>query len=322
MTFSIPDLSDPAKRAMLPPSQHKTTAGLMLQGCADIQDPLAIKHILAAVYLHTYTTFPNVRDTALLFPKSAIQQYRQTLATLQLAGNPDPEALTLHGQFLEQENRPADARALYERALQLPWIYAYNVRARHPAQLPVPAPWIALGALLKAAPDASASAAAARAAFELGAEKGDDPLAWYELSLFHAERGAHWLKCVSKAAASGHREAMLQVARFYRDLSAGGIALEAKGGALKAALDWLLGWRAGGAPGAARLAEEWFEAAGGAGHKGAMLELADWCEARGRGDEARRLLGRIVEPDESGKDEEFAAAVHQAKGRLSGVRTK
>jgi tetratricopeptide (TPR) repeat protein len=320
MTFSIPDLSDPTKRAMLPPSQHKTNAGLLLQGCAEIQDPLAIKHILTAVYLNTYTTAPGVRDTALLFPKSEIIKYRKSLEALQLAGKDDPEALTLHGQFLEKENRRAEARALYEKALQVPWIYAYNAQARHPVQLPIIAPWNALGYLLKASNDAAARERA-KWAFEHGAIKGDDPLSYYELSLFHDRSSVEWLKCVSKAAASGHREAMFQVAQFYRDVSSADSSLkrDAEAGGLKSALGWLLGWQKGSD---ARLAVEWFEAAGKAGHKRALLELADWYEASGRKDDARAVLQSIIEPNEDGKEEEFPAVVHQAKGRLIGVRTK
>ncbi|KAF3037511.1 hypothetical protein E8E12_006838 [Didymella heteroderae] len=320
MTYSIPDLSDPTKRAMLPPSQHKTNAGLILQGCAEIEDPLAVKHIMAAVYLNTYTTAPGARDIALLFPKSSVLQYRKTLEALKLAGKDDPEALTLHGLFLEKENRPAEAQALYEKALQVPWVYEYNVQARHPAQLPIIAPWNALGYLLKDSKGAEARKKAMWA-FEQGANKGDDPLSYYELSLFHDRNSVEWLKCVSKAAASGHREAMYQVARFYRDLSLASSAPKADPpiGALRSALDWLLGWKTGSP---ARLAEEWFEAAGKAGHKRALLELADWHDARGKKAEATEVLQRIVEPNESGKEEEFPDVVHKAKGMLGGIRTK
>lgn len=318
MTYSIPDLSDPAKRAMLPPSQHKTNAGLILQGCADIEDPLAIKHIMTAVYLNTHTTAPGARDIALLFPKSEIIKYRKSLENVKLAGKDDPEALTLHGLFLEKEGQPAKARALYQTALQTPWVYQYSVQARHPAQLPVMAPWNALGYLLKDSKDPVAREQA-KEAFEQGATKGDDPLSYYELSFFHDRSSVSWLKCVSKAAASGHREAMFQVAQFYRDLSLdSSLKLGNRSGGLKAALDWLLGWQKGSE---ARLAVEWFEAAGEAGHKRALLDLADWYEASGNKGEAKEVLQRIVEPNEGGKEEEFPDVVHKAKERLSGIRT-
>lgn len=316
MTFSIPDLSDPQKRAMLPPSPHKTNAGLLLQGCAEIEDPLAIKHILTAVYLSTHTTSPGARDVALLFPKSEITKYRKSLPTLKIGDQPDPEALTLHAQFLERENLPKEAQTLYERALKVPWVFDFNVQARHPAQLPIVAPWNALGYLLKSAPDAAAREKA-KWVFEQGATRGDDPLSYWELSRFCDRESAEWLKCVSKAAASGHRDAMCEVARFYRDLSRADSQLNAAAaGGLRKSLDWLLGWGKGSE---ARLAVEWFEAAGKAGDKRALFELAEWYEADGKMDEAREVLGRIVE---NGKDDQFADVVHKAKGRLSGIRTK
>lgn len=315
MTYSIPDLSDATKRAILPPSPHKTNAGLILQGCAEVEDPLAIKHIMTAVYLSTYTTNPAARDIALLFPKSSILQYRKSLSTLKIAGQDDPEALTLHGLLLEKENQSTQARAIYEKALQIPWVYQYSVQARHPAQLPIMTPWNALGYLLKDSPDA-ASREKAKWAFEKGATKGDDPLSCFEYAAFLDRNSAEWLKFTSKAAASAHREAMFQLALFYRDLSSN--AAQVQSGSLKNALGWLLSWRKGSAE---KLAVEWFEAAGLAGHKAALLKLAEWYESLGENEKARDILQGIVEPNEGGKEEEFAQVVHVAKGRLSGIRT-
>ena len=319
LTFQVPDLSDPQKRAMLPPSPHKANAGLILQGCAEIGDRLAIKHILTAVYLHTYTIWPAARTVASLFPRSDILKYRKTLETLKLGKHDDPEALTLQGLFLEKENQPAKARLCYEKALQVPWVYTYAPQTRHPAQLPITAPWNALGYLLKGDRD-PATREQAKHAFELGASKGDDPLACYELAQFLDKSSAEWLKWTSKAAASGHREAMVQLAGFYRDISPKDSALlqADQSGKLKSALDWLLGWRQGSAE---KLAVEWFEAAGDAGHKAALMQLANWYEASGKKEEARKVLQRIIEPNEDQTEEEFPQIVHQAKGRLSGIRT-
>lgn len=301
---------------MLPPSPHKTVAGQMLQGCAEIEDPLAVKQIMTAVYLNTYTTNPAARDIALLFPRSEILKYRKSLATLKIAGQDDPEALTLHGLLLEKENQPAQARALYEKALQIPWVYQYSVQARHPAQLPIMTPWNALGYLLKDSSDAAAREKA-KWAFEQGAKKGDDPLSCFEYTTFLDRNSADWLKYISKAAASGHREAMFQLALFYRDISADSSQTVQSSG-LKKALDWLLGWQKDSAE---RLALEWFEAAGMAGHKAALWQLAERFEGLGDKGRAREVLQRIVEPVEAGKEEEFAQVVHLAKGRLSGIRT-
>ncbi|KAJ4330282.1 hypothetical protein N0V95_010081 [Ascochyta clinopodiicola] len=315
VTYSIPDLSDPTKRAMLPPSQHKTVAGFLLEGCAENEDPLAIKHILTAVYLNTYTSAPGARDIALLFPKSSLPKYQKTLE--KLASKNDPEALTLQGLFAEQANDRTKAKLLYEKALQVKWVFTYAPGARHPAQLPITAPWIALGQLLKSDKD-PAVRAQAQHAFAQGATKADDPLAYFELAAFHDRSSVEWLKCISKAAASGHREAMVHLAEFYRDAASSDAAVlrADSSGKLRQALDWALGWRPGSVQ---ELAVEWFEAAGGAGHKGALMQLADWYESTGEKGKARDVWQRIVVPGVG--VEEWPQVVHRAKGRLSGIRT-
>lgn len=317
VTYAIPDLSDPTKRAMLPPSQHKTIAGLLLQGCADNEDPLAIKHIMTAVYLSNYTTEPGARDIAMLFPKPDILRYQKALKKLKYKSSDDPEALTLRGLFAERNGQRAEAKALYEKATQVGWVWKYAPAARHPAQLPIIAPWNALGYLLKA-DNSSEARAQAKHAFEQGANKGDDPLSYYELSAYHDRSSAEWLKCISKAAASGHREAMFKLAEFYRDVNAKDVAL-LQSSQMKKALNWLLGWRQDSA---AQFAIEWFEAAGNAGHKAALMELTDLYKSAGDKEKERDTLRRIVEPATDGRAvEEWPQVVHRAKGRLSGVRT-
>ncbi|KAG9201382.1 hypothetical protein G6514_005754 [Epicoccum nigrum] len=321
MTFSIPDLSDPAKRALLPPSPHKPTAMQLLQGCADLRDPLAVKHLLTAIYLANFTASPLAAavEMAFLVPRSAIPALRASLASLKIAGHDDPEALTLLGLFLEAENHPAKARAAYQAALAVPWVYAYSVQARHPAQLPVAPPWIALGYLLRGARDPTEQALA-RGVFELGAKKGDDPLACWEYASYLSKGEGEgegverneWLRFASKAAASGHREAMLVLARFYREVAAG---REVRSGLLAAELHWLLGWKNGSAM---RLAREWYHAAGRAGQKEAWMELAEWYMQEGEGEMATSVLQAIVQPVEKGREEEFPQVVLRAKRMLEG----
>jgi TPR repeat protein len=300
---------------MLPPSQHKTIAGLLLQGCAENEEPLAVKHILTAVYLNNWTLETGARDIALLFPRSEIPKYQKTLE--KLASKDDPEAMTLQGLFAERDGQPAKARALYEKALQIKWVFQYVAGSRHPAQLPIIAPWNALGYLLKTDKD-PATRAQAKLAFEQGANKGDDPLSYYELAAFQDRSSVEWLRSISKAAASGHREAMVELANFYRDVNSKDSPL-LQSSQLRKALNWLLNWRQNSAE---QLAIEWFEAAGIAGHKAAMLQLADLYEASGDREKARATLQRIVEPATDARAiEEFPQIVHQAKGRLSGIRT-
>ncbi|KAH6625563.1 hypothetical protein C7974DRAFT_312183 [Boeremia exigua] len=279
--FSVSDRAPAA--ANFPPSPHKSNAALLLQGCAQLNDPLALKHLLTAVYLSTYTASPrsSAHTLASHVPRAAIPTYRTALASLTLAGQTDPEALTLTGLFLEREAQPARARTCYERALAQPWIFAHAPHARHPMQHPVVPPWLALGYLLSASPDAAARAQAT-AVFERGAREADDPLACYEFAARLPRDSAAWLRFMSKAAASGHGGAMLALARFYRGVAAG----EVQTGALRGALAWLLRWRKGAAE---RLAAEWYVVAGRRGQEGAEEELAEW-----RGTGAGKVGGRAA----------------------------
>ena len=331
MTFSIPDITDPAKRAQLPPSPQKAHAVQLLLGCAAIQDPLAVKQLLTAVYLTNYTANPlaAVREMTSNIPRATIASLRRNLEELRIDGKlDDPEALTLSGLFLEAEGQSARAREKYEAALKVPWVYGYSVRARHPAQLPIQPPWIALGYLLKGSRDPEVKALA-KGVFERGAKKGDDPLACWEYASYlstekEGEKG-EWLKFVSKAAASGHREGMLALARFYRKLAPSPSSSSSpaqsqvegekpgRGRELAAPLHWLLNWKQGSET---KLAREWYQAAGKAGHKEAWMELAEWHMEEGEGDVARSVLEAIVEPPREGSEEEFPQVVKRARGML------
>ncbi len=159
------------------------------------------------------------------------------------------------------------------------------------------------------------------------ANKADDPLSYYELSKFHDRSSEEWLRCISKAAASGFQEAQLELARFYRDIAPKDSTLlqSDQSGALKKALNWLLGWRADSA---IRLAIEWFETAGKNGHKLAMLELANLYESLGEKENAQDQLRRIVaeipklEAGTGTMPEKWPEVVNEAKRRLAGVRMK
>ena len=288
-----------------------------------------MKHLLTAVYLatHTASPLPAAREMASHIPRSAIPPLRRNLESLKLAGQDDPEALTLLGLFLEAENQPAKARKAYEAALEVKWVYAYSPQARHPAQLPIPPPWIALGYMLSGSRDPEGKALA-RGVFEQGAKKGDDPLACWEYASY-LEKGdegerREWLRFVSKAAASGQREAMLGLARFYRELAPSsssssftGVERKEAGRGLAGSLNWLLGWKPGSE---LRLAREWYDAAGNAGQKEALMELAEWYSAEGEGGKAINILKKIVEPVEARREEEFPQVVQRAKRMLGGLR--
>lgn len=317
VTFKIPDISDPTKRAQLPPSPHKTIAGLLLQGCAQAEDPLAIVHILTAVYVGS-SGDAAYQEIASLFPRQEIARYRETLDTLRPDPKEtalDPEVLTLRGLFLEREGRKDKAKETYLEAVKAtPLKFAHG--SRHPMQLPLITPWNALGYMLKSDKDPQVQAEA-KTYFQKGALEGDDPLSYYELSAFEPRTSEKWLRYTSKAAASGHRQAIINLTAFYQDVAATDSPV-LKDSGIQKALNWLLGWRRGSA---ADLAREWLQAASNIGHKPSMLQLADYHASIGNQERAKEYLRRMLEPPiTANQREEWPQLVQVAKMRLAGIR--
>ncbi|KAL1796587.1 hypothetical protein ACET3X_005127 [Alternaria dauci] len=280
ITFKIPDLSDAAKRAQLPPSQHKNTAGLLLQGCAQNGDPLAIAHILTAVYLggsgHT-----SAQEIARLFPKQEIAQYRQSLDAINLQSlEKDPglvlEISTLRGLFLEQAGQKQEARKAYQQVITTAALKYQPGQSAHAMKLPLIAPWNALGDLLKADKDPKVQAEA-KFYFQKGALEGDDPLSYYELAAFEPRTSEKWLQYTSKAAASGHEQAILNLTNFYQEVASADSPI-LKSDSIRKALNWVLTWKRGST---AALAREWQQVASVIGHKPSMLQLADYYDSIG-----------------------------------------
>lgn len=321
VTHKIPDVSDPDKKRKLPPSLHKPTAGLMLQGCAQTGEPLAIVHILTAVYSSSVTSFKAAHDIARMFPKSEIAKYRLTLE--ELCSKSDtialgPDALTLKGLFLEMEQQRQKAREAFELAIKRSHL-DIKKGSRNPLQLPLITPWNAMGYLLRSDKDPAVQANA-KSYFLLGAHKADDPLSCFEASTYEPRTSPDWLKLTSRAAASGHKQATVNLAEFYNEISVKDSPLLNNSG-LRKALDWLLSWRKGSA--AALLAQEWLQAASKLGHKPSTMQLADRCESMGDHEQAADYLRRIVTPPESAsEDEEWPQLVQAAQRRLSGVRVR
>ncbi|KAF1935687.1 hypothetical protein EJ02DRAFT_360970 [Clathrospora elynae] len=318
ITFKIPDLSDPSKRAQLPPSQHKTSSGLLLQGCAQAEEPLAIVHILTAVYLSGSSSDAFAKDIARLFPQSEIDKYRKTLDMLVI--NPTsiglgPDALTLKGLFLEKEGQKQKAKDLYQAAIQCSHL-KFAPGSRHPMQLPLITPWNALGYLLKADKDPNLQAQAKKY-FEKGALEADDPLSCYELAACEPKTSTKWLQYTSKAAASGHRQAIVNLTNFYQELAAKDSPILADS-TMRKALNWLLGWRRGSV---AAIAREWLQVASNIGHKPSMLQLADHYESAGDHERAKEHLRQMLEPPSAAnQNEEWPQLVQLAKRRLAGIR--
>jgi tetratricopeptide (TPR) repeat protein len=319
VTFKIPDLSDPAKKAMLPPSQHKNVSGLLFQGCAQAEDPLAIVQIMTAVYLSSASPDQAAKEIAGLFPRNALALYRKTLEVLcskaqKIALGPD--ALTLRGLFLESEGQKQKAEDSYREAILRSHL-KFQPGSKHPMQLPLIAPWNALGYLLKSSKDPKVQAQA-KTYFEQGALQGDDPHSYYELSHFEPGTSPKWLQYTSKAAASGHKEAIVNLANFYMDVSSENSPI-LEDSAMRKALNWVLGWKSDSP---AQLAREWLHAASNIGHKPSLLRLADIYSAGGDTASAHECLRRILTPPAAANQkEEWPQLVQLAKKRLAVFQT-
>ena len=320
VTFRIPDLSDPTKRAQLPPSQHKDLAASMLKGCALLEQPLAVIQILTAVYLAQLTGEDSYQDIASRFSQTDdIAKYRQSLENLSAKSNTfvlGPEALTLSGLFAERECQTEKAKILYIEAVERQR-FKYIPGLRHPMQLPLPTPWNVLGYLLKSDKDPNVRAQA-KTYFQQGALEGDDPLSYYEAAAFEDRSDPKWLQYTSKAAASGHRQATVDLAQFYEEASVkrSPILADSK---MRKTLNWLLGWRRGSA---ADLAREWLHAAAIMGHRPSMLRLADYKESVHDFEGAKEYLRLMVAPREDGQAEEWPRLAHMAKQRLTGIKQR
>ncbi len=321
VTFKIPDLSDPVKRAQLPPSPHKLVAGMLLQGCAQIGDTLAIVHILTAVYLGGSGDRP-AQEIANLFPQKEIAQYCQSLDMIDLQSlEKTPglvlDVLTLRGLFLERAGQKQQAKKLYQEAIKPSTLNYQPTSSRtHAMQLPLIAPWNALGYLLKADKDPKAKEEA-KSYFQRGALEGDDPLSYFELAAFEPRTSEKWLQYTSKAAASGHRQAILNLTGFYQEVAAENSPI-LKSGSIRKVLNWVLTWRRGSA---GALAREWLHAASVVGHKPSMLQLADYYNSIGDQERAREYLRQMVDSESAANHRDEAPQLVQvARKRLAGIQ--
>jgi hypothetical protein len=318
VTFKIPDLTDAKKKAMLSSSVHKPWAGSMLQGCAEEQDPLAVVQIMTAVYLAGSSDGASYQELASLFPQSDIAKYRKTLEQLGTKSKTfalGPQVLTLQGLFLEREGRREKAEALYLEAVER-CHFKHNPKSEHPMQLPLPTPWNALAYFLKNDPSPDRQVQAKRY-FERGAVEGDDPLSYYELASFEDKTDPKWLHYTSKAAASGHRQAAVDLAEFYQEASSSDSPILAES-RMRKTLNWLIGWRSGST---ATFAHEWLQAASIMGHKPSTLKLAEHHQSIGDLTRAKEHLRKLTEPPSSANQvEEWPQLVQIARKRLAEIK--
>ncbi|PSN74640.1 hypothetical protein BS50DRAFT_567440 [Corynespora cassiicola Philippines] len=286
------------------PNENDRIARAILLACVEAKDPYAIIQIMNAVYLsNTLTGAKNITKSFSSVDLALVRTYFDSM----VAAN-HPNALTLQGQFLERTGKTNQARALYEKALQN--VGNWDLTTRFTLSLPNIAPWNALGNILVSEKDPNLQAQA-KAAYEKGVQM-DDPLAYYNLALTEDAHNSVWLKGMTKAAASGHTEAMYKLANFYINLDADKSPLQ-NDGMLAKALNWLTQWKPGSPQ---KLGREWLSIAAGLGHKPSMLELVKLYEMEGDKERVKGYLQEMTVPPPTGKMEQWPQLVEQAHKRL------
>lgn len=251
---------------------------------------------------------------ASLLSPAEVRICRQELE--RLASTNHSEAKTLLGHFLEREGSKAQAKELYEQAMETVE-YGFTHSPKESFTLPQTRPWNALGLVLLEE-NSDESLQQAREAFRWGALEGDDPLSYYYLaSHFEEKSSGNWLQYMSKAAGSGHQGAMYQVANFYMDIDGEDMASNSKASTqdqvLVRSLRWLHQRKAANAR---DLGIEYFQVAAAGGHKPSMLELAELAFIEGRDGKAIEWLETIARPPPKGKEEEWPSIAAEAKRRL------
>ncbi|KAJ4294165.1 hypothetical protein N0V90_007855 [Kalmusia sp. IMI 367209] len=304
--FRVPDVKD--SKAQLPPSQQGPVAAGILRACSAAKDLTSTLQILNAVYYSSNGfDIPQAVDIARLFTANDISDCKKMLAQLAEEGN--AHAMTLHGRFLEQSGKTQEARDLYVKALE-----KYDTKIHrgypHPMALPWLTPWMAL-VNLQTANTTSESISKVKEALEFGALKADDPMAYYRLANLQEPKSHNWLAYMSKAAASGHSDAMYRLGQFYLDVHAdpSGFLNHAK---FRSALKFMTSWRQ---TGALNFAKEWFNAAAIGGHKPSILQLVDLYG--GDKEKQRVYLRAMLEDPPKGVKEEWPHLVMQARKRLA-----
>ncbi|KAF2803610.1 uncharacterized protein BDZ99DRAFT_167785 [Mytilinidion resinicola] len=305
------------------------TGRRMILECSEAKDPLATLTILGCV---------RAREKwALDIPKIDIASARRHLQTLAYEDQ-NPDAMILVGLDLRAKRNDAAARVLFEKAMRkvsegemldvnsgttgdkLPF-KVDNVRGHD--LLPIPAPWIALGNLLleQAEPDLEA----AKAVFYTGATKADDPLAYFYLAECGDMYSDEWLEYMTKAASSGHPDAMFHMGNFYAQSKQEATqSVGLTGHRHLKAIDSFKSWKSGpgltarlpGLPddlplsGREAMAFEWYFLGFVDAHRSATLGLARLLRRKSAWWAAVEVLKEILEDRD--KDEENTVAKREA----------
>ncbi|KAH7117825.1 hypothetical protein B0J11DRAFT_536800 [Dendryphion nanum] len=315
-TFRIPGKSDPS--GYVPPSEHDEIAKEILLSCSRAYDSDATIEILNSVYWGP--SLVAARKIACKFSAVETKESRGYLEAL--AKNEDTSAMTLLGIILEKEGNKRRARELYEAALRLQESIKFDPSKVHQLSLPRITPWNALGMLLLSDKNPK-SQEQAKEVFKRGALEGEDPFSYFHLASFEEKSSGPWLQYMSKAAASGHSEAMLNVGLFYVNAASDGTQMikpeYLEDSILSKALKWLTE-----SPryDPENVGIEWLQLAAQANYKPAMWELAQIWEAQGNREMVIKYLRGIVASPPKGTPEKWPELVDDANRSLTNATRK
>lgn len=313
--FRIPDVND--TKAQLPPSQQSIIAASLLLACSAAGDLQATLQILNAVYYSSNGyNVPHAAKIARLFSPTDLSNCRKVLQQLaegndgKAAATGDANAMTLHGKFLELAGKQEEARYLYGKALEK-YETKFFREYPHPMALPWLKPWTELVSLEETS--ATPSSERITEALKFGALKADDPIAYYKLAALEEHRSPEWLTYMSKAAASGHSEAMYTLGQFYLHANEQpSVSFQDTG--FRKVTRFLTSWKPNAT---AKFGMEWLKAAGMGGHKPALMEMAQIHEKQGAKEEVKSCLRAVLNEPINGGKEPWPQLVMQARQRLA-----
>ncbi|KAF2277737.1 uncharacterized protein EI97DRAFT_431821, partial [Westerdykella ornata] len=309
-TWHIPDVKS-KKTGELVSSRHKVVARDLFLALSSAGEVNATLHLNRAVFLRNRHLV--AREVAGLLSPGDVQKARLKLQ--EAATKKNAEAISLTGEIWAAEGKKKAARELYESAMKVVKLKPDPKAVRRPG-LPQAPPWICLGYSLldDQTPE---STERAKEIFRIGAVEADDPLACFHYALLTERGSGEWLRFMTKAAGSGHLEAMYELAKFYHDVDIKKAA-SSNDKTLVNALSWLKDWKLSNSK---YLADEWFLAAAMAGHKPSMFHLAQEHEAKEEYEEARTWYAMVVEPPSKHKKEHWPDLPAKAQSCLKAMES-
>jgi len=289
---------------------------LLLGACSKAQDPLATLHIMSTHYMalaHHQTS----RVSTILLP-SELFTIRRHLESLAHDQN-NAEACALLAQFLDHEGKPKKAAQLYQKAIDL-WDISVLSATSNTMAPRIASPWAQYYLLLQSL---NAPKELCLEVLEKGAE-AEDPMSYYHLSTLQNPNSWDWMQYLTRAAASGHPDAMFDLGEWYISYDPVIKFLDPK---LASYVSWLKpnpkGDKAKDPKSLTGTAEalgwEWHGLAAKAGNKRSMLRLAKWMVERGQEGAAARWLIKVSTP-RAYSDERDKRFVREGRAMLRGLK--